>query len=210
MNKRRRLLALLAFAPPIAWAQSTVTGHRIGILSAGYSPKAKDHPNWPSFFASMQKLGYEEGRNVTYEVREAGRTPDRAADAFRIVDQPEDRQGAWRRHSANRATARRAGDRVAPRELMSDTSPEVEAILDARYAAMTGSERALMAMQMFETAQQIVLSSLDPGLGEYERKRELCRRRGDRHPWRLNRAGDVLRKTCTCRTIEPYISGDRP
>ena len=29
---------------------------------------------------------------------------------------------------------------------------------------------------MFETAQQIVLSSLDPGLGESERRRELCRR----------------------------------
>lgn len=59
---------------------------------------------------------------------------------------------------------------------MNDTSPEIEVILKARYAAMSGSERALMAMQMFETAQQIVLSSLDPGLSEYERKRELCRR----------------------------------
>ena len=59
---------------------------------------------------------------------------------------------------------------------MNDTSPEIEALLTARYAAMTGSERALMALQMFETAQQIVLSSLDPGLGESERRRELCRR----------------------------------
>ena len=59
---------------------------------------------------------------------------------------------------------------------MNDTSPEIEALLKARYAAMTGSDRALIAMQMFETAQQIVLSSLDPGLGEIERRRELCRR----------------------------------
>lgn len=59
---------------------------------------------------------------------------------------------------------------------MSDTSPKIEAFLTARYAAMTGSERALMALQMFETAQQIVLSSLDPALGESERRRELCRR----------------------------------
>jgi hypothetical protein len=59
---------------------------------------------------------------------------------------------------------------------MDDTSPEIEAILKARYATMTGSERALMALQMFETAQQIVLSSLDPGLSERERRRELCRR----------------------------------
>ena len=59
---------------------------------------------------------------------------------------------------------------------MNDTSLEIDAVLKARYAAMTGSERALMAMKMFETAQQIVLSSLDPGLGENERRRELCRR----------------------------------
>ena len=59
---------------------------------------------------------------------------------------------------------------------MNDTSPDIEAFLKARYAAMTGSERGLMALQMFETAQQIVLSSLDPGLSEIERRRELCRR----------------------------------
>ena len=59
---------------------------------------------------------------------------------------------------------------------MNDSSPEIEALLRLRYSAMSGSERALMALQMFETAQQIVLSSLDPGLGERERRRELCRR----------------------------------
>ena len=41
---------------------------------------------------------------------------------------------------------------------------------------MSGGERALMALQMFESAQQIVLSSLPSGLGEHERRRELCRR----------------------------------
>jgi len=59
---------------------------------------------------------------------------------------------------------------------MNDTSPETEAFLQQRYAAMTGSERLLMALQMFDTARQIVLSSLDPNLGEYERRRELFRR----------------------------------
>jgi len=59
---------------------------------------------------------------------------------------------------------------------MDDTSPEIEAILKARYATMTGSERAMMALQMFETARRIVLSSLDPSLSERERRRELCRR----------------------------------
>ena len=59
---------------------------------------------------------------------------------------------------------------------MNDTSPEIEAFLKARFAAMSGSQRALMALQMFETAQQIVLSSIDPALSERERRRELCRR----------------------------------
>ena len=59
---------------------------------------------------------------------------------------------------------------------MNDTSPEIEAFLKARFAAMSGSQRALMALQMFETAQRIVLSSIDPALSERERRRELCRR----------------------------------
>ena len=59
---------------------------------------------------------------------------------------------------------------------MNDTSRDIEALLKVRYVAMSGSERALMALQMFETAQQIVLSSLEPGLSESERRRELCRR----------------------------------
>ena len=59
---------------------------------------------------------------------------------------------------------------------MNDTSQEMEAFLKSRYAAMTGSQRAMMALQMFETAQQIVLSSLDPAMGEAARQRELLRR----------------------------------
>ena len=59
---------------------------------------------------------------------------------------------------------------------MNDTTPAIEAVLRARYAAMSGSERALVALQMFETAQQIVLSSLSAGLSDLDRRRELCRR----------------------------------
>ena len=59
---------------------------------------------------------------------------------------------------------------------MDDTSPETEAFLTARFAAMSGSQRAFMALQMFETAQQIVLSSINPALSERERRRESCRR----------------------------------
>ena len=67
-------------------------------------------------------------------------------------------------------------DLILSKPEMNDTSPETEAFLKVRYSAMTGSERALMALRMFETAQQIVLSSLDPDLDESERRRELCRR----------------------------------
>ena len=59
---------------------------------------------------------------------------------------------------------------------MNDTGPETEAFLAARFAAMTGSERALMALQMFETAQRIALSSIDPDLSGEQQRRELCRR----------------------------------
>lgn len=59
---------------------------------------------------------------------------------------------------------------------MNDTSPAIEAVLSERFAAMSGSERALMALQMFETAQQIVLTSLATNLTEGQRRRELCRR----------------------------------
>ena len=59
---------------------------------------------------------------------------------------------------------------------MNDTSPEIAALIKARYAAMSGSERVLICFQMFETAQQIVLSSLDPRLTARARDRELCRR----------------------------------
>ena len=59
---------------------------------------------------------------------------------------------------------------------MTDTSPAIEALLSERYAAMSGTERALMALQMFETAQHIVLSSLPEGSGELDRRRALCRR----------------------------------
>ena len=59
---------------------------------------------------------------------------------------------------------------------MNDTSPAIDALLTERFAAMTGSERMLMALEMFETAQEIVLSSLDPNLSETGRQRELVRR----------------------------------
>lgn len=59
---------------------------------------------------------------------------------------------------------------------MTDTATAVDEMLRQRYAGLTGSERALMALQMFESAQRIVLSSLPAGLDERQRRRELCRR----------------------------------
>lgn len=59
---------------------------------------------------------------------------------------------------------------------MNDTSPAIEALLTERFAAMSGAERMQMALQMFETAQEIVLSSLEPNLSETGRRRELVRR----------------------------------
>jgi len=60
--------------------------------------------------------------------------------------------------------------------MKSDTAPEIEALMRARFAALPASERARMALEMFETAQIIVLSSLPFRLNEVERRRELCRR----------------------------------
>ena len=59
---------------------------------------------------------------------------------------------------------------------MTDTSPAIESMLRDRYAQMTASERVMLAITMFETAQRIVLSSLPQNLTERERRRELCRR----------------------------------
>jgi len=59
---------------------------------------------------------------------------------------------------------------------VTDTAPGVDEVLRRRYEAMSGTQRALMALQMFESAQLIVLSSLPAGLDEHRRRRELCRR----------------------------------
>ena len=85
---------------------------------------------------------------------------------------------------------------------MNDTSPAMETLLTARFAAMTGAERLLMALQMFETAQKIVLSSLSPGLDETGRRRELVRRfYGDELAQRAFPAGGVA---ATARTPAGY------
>jgi hypothetical protein len=59
---------------------------------------------------------------------------------------------------------------------VSDTSEEIDRRLGDLFAALSPTQRVLMAAQMFETAQRIVLSSLPPDLDDRSRKRELCRR----------------------------------
>ena len=76
MNQRRRLLAFLAFTPAAAWPQPAAGQYRIALLSAGFSPSDKSHPSWPAFFDRMRALGYEEGRNVTYDMRNAAGTSE--------------------------------------------------------------------------------------------------------------------------------------
>ena len=77
MISRRDLIACLALAPVVPWAQPAPGMHRIGTLSGRQSPKTKGDPLWPVFFENMRKLGYEEGRNVVYEFRYAEGVPAR-------------------------------------------------------------------------------------------------------------------------------------
>jgi putative ABC transport system substrate-binding protein len=79
MNRRDSVIALLALtaAPLTAEAQPAPGVHRIGTLSGGGRPNAKESPSWRAFFEAMHKLGYEEGRNVVYEHRYAEGVPAR-------------------------------------------------------------------------------------------------------------------------------------
>ena len=57
-----------------------------------------------------------------------------------------------------------------------DTSPEVARLLAEHYAAMSGQERFMIGVQMFETARALALASLPPQATEAERRRHLCAR----------------------------------
>jgi putative ABC transport system substrate-binding protein len=76
MISRRDLLACLALAPVVAWAQPAPGMHRIGVLTGGSKPDPKGR-NFSAFHEGMRKLGYEEGRNVVYEYRYAEGVPAR-------------------------------------------------------------------------------------------------------------------------------------
>ena len=59
---------------------------------------------------------------------------------------------------------------------MSDTSPQMEALMRERYRQMTPDERVRIAASMFETARAIVLSSLPPDLDRKQKRLALARR----------------------------------
>lgn len=58
----------------------------------------------------------------------------------------------------------------------SDTSPGIERMVAARFRAMSGTERFVIGIQMFETARRLALASLPRDISELERRRLLCRR----------------------------------
>lgn len=60
-------------------------------------------------------------------------------------------------------------------QIVTDTSPEVAEMVRARLMALSGSERFVMGVRMFEAARRMVLASLPP-VPEQERKRLLFER----------------------------------
>ena len=56
---------------------------------------------------------------------------------------------------------------------MNDTVPEIENKLNQIYLSKSGEERLLIALQMFETARKIVMSSLPENVSEEELRKEL-------------------------------------
>ncbi len=62
------------------------------------------------------------------------------------------------------------------KESLDDTTPAVRQMLRERFEAVGPAARMRMCTDMFETARQIVEASLPAGLGEQERRYQICRR----------------------------------
>ncbi|TDJ54166.1 MAG: hypothetical protein E2O46_04965 [Ignavibacteria bacterium] len=56
---------------------------------------------------------------------------------------------------------------------MNDTIPEIQDKIDDIYKNKTGEEKLLIALSMFETAREIVISSLPNNLTERELRKAL-------------------------------------
>jgi len=59
---------------------------------------------------------------------------------------------------------------------MTDTPPEIAALVRQRLLERSGSERVLMASRMFDVAKAMVLASFPAGLSDLEIKCRLCER----------------------------------
>ena len=59
---------------------------------------------------------------------------------------------------------------------MSDTPPEIAEMVRARLMALSGAERFVMGVRMFEAARRMALASLPAELSVLERKRLLFER----------------------------------
>ena len=56
---------------------------------------------------------------------------------------------------------------------MNDTTPEIRDKIDNIYKNKSGEEKLLIALSMFETARELVISSLPRNLSEKELRKEL-------------------------------------
>jgi len=66
---------------------------------------------------------------------------------------------------------------------VTDTSPEVAAIVRDRIMKLSGAERFVIGARMFESARAIVLASLPGDISEEKRRRMLYERfYGEPHP----------------------------
>jgi hypothetical protein len=59
-------LALLLSVPPVGEAQETRRPIRIGVLNAAF---AASHPTVEGLKAGLRELGFEDGRQVTFDIR---------------------------------------------------------------------------------------------------------------------------------------------
>ncbi len=59
---------------------------------------------------------------------------------------------------------------------MTDTAPEIAALVRQKLMARSGEERFLMGVRMFDAARDMTLASLPAGLAPEELKRQLFQR----------------------------------
>ena len=56
---------------------------------------------------------------------------------------------------------------------MNDTMPEIESRLDELYEGKSSEEKLLICLKMFETAREIVISSLPKNISERELQKKI-------------------------------------